>query len=115
MRTARETPGAYGRRYADVSMAFEAVEDEETEDHYVVTLSFRPEGAFAGTPGREQFFIEKEGNLAVRQVLSLPRRAGWRRIPLGLVTIGLLVVVAGAVGGVLAATSGVVGITVHHP
>ena len=106
MRTARETPGAYGRRYTDVSMAFESVEDEETEDHYVVTLSFRPEGAFTGTPGREQFFIEKEGNLAVRQVLSLPGQAGWRRIPVGLVAIGLVVVLAGAIGGVFAATSG---------
>ena len=106
MRTARETPGAYGRRFRNVPMAFEVVEAEETEDHYVVTLSFRPEGAFTGTPGREQLFIEKEGGLAVRQVLSLPGRIGWRRIPVGLVAIGLVVVVAGAVGGVFAATSG---------
>ena len=106
MRTARESPGAYGRRFRSVPMAFEVIEDEETEDHYVVTLAFRPEGAFAGTPGREQFFIEKEGNLAVRQVLSLPGRAGWRRIPVGLVAIGLVVVVAGAVGGVFATTGG---------
>ena len=106
MRTARESPGSYGRRFADVPMAFEAIADEETEDHYVVTLSFRPEGAFAGTPGREQFFIEKEGNVAVRQVLSLPGRVGWRRIPLSLVVVGLVVVVAAAVGGVFAATGG---------
>ena len=34
MRTARDTPGEYGRRLTDVSMAFEVVEEEETEDHY---------------------------------------------------------------------------------
>jgi len=106
MRTARETPGAYGPRFASVPMAFEVVEDEETEDHYIVTLAFRPEGEFTGTPGREQFFIEKEGNLAVRQVLSLPGRVGWRRIPIGLAAVGLVVVVAAAVGGVFAATGG---------
>ena len=106
MRTARESPGAYGRRFSKVPMAFEVAEEEDTEDHYVITLDFRPEGAFTGTPGREQFFIEKEGNLAVRQVLSLPGSAGWRRYRLALVAIGLVVVLAAAVGGVLAATGG---------
>ena len=93
MRTARESPGAYGRRYRNVPMAFEMVEAIETEDYYEVTLSFRPQGTFAGTQGQEQFFIEKEGNVAVRQLLSLPGRTGWRRIPLGLVAIGLVAVV----------------------
>ena len=66
MRTARETPGAYGRRFRNVTMAFEVVETDETEDHYTITISFRPEGEFAGRPGREQFFIEKEGAIALR-------------------------------------------------
>ena len=70
MRTARESPGDYGRRLSGVSMAFEVVEEEDTEDHYVITLSFRPQGRFTGTPGQEQFFIEKEGAIAHRQVLS---------------------------------------------
>ena len=61
MRTALEKPGAYGRRFRRVTMAFEAVTNEETDDYYVVTLSFRPQGIFSGTPGQEQFFIEKEG------------------------------------------------------
>jgi hypothetical protein len=41
MRTARETPREYGRRFRNFPMAFQVVEDEETEDHYVVTLSVR--------------------------------------------------------------------------
>ena len=65
MRTARETPGAYGSSYADVLMAFEVVESEETEDHYIIALSFRPQGQFSGAPGREQFFIEKEGAVLI--------------------------------------------------
>ena len=32
IRAARELPGAYGRRYRTVPMAFEAVEEKETED-----------------------------------------------------------------------------------
>ena len=69
MRTARETPGTYGSAYTDVPMAFDVVESDDTEDHYRITISFRPEGEFAGRPGREQFFIEKEGAIALRQVL----------------------------------------------
>lgn len=99
MRTARETPGAYGSTYADILMAFDVVEAEETEDHYIITLSFRPQGEFDGRAGREQFFIEKEGNVAHRQVLSLPRRRG--RFPLIPVAIVLVVVAAVVVGAML--------------
>ena len=90
MRTAREAPGDYGRRYLDITMAFEVVEDSETEDHYVVTLSFRPQGRFTGTPGQEQFFIEKEGAIAIRQVLSVP--GGGRRFPILPAAVGVLLV-----------------------
>ena len=99
MRTARDTPGEYGRRLTDVSMAFEVVEEEETADHYVVTLSFRPQGAFTGAPGQEQFFIEKEGEVAHRQVLSLPISQRGRRFPMIPVAIGLAAVVIAAVAG----------------
>ena len=52
-------------------MAFDIREESETEDHYVITLSYRPQGDFAGEPGQEQFFIEKEGVVVLRQILSL--------------------------------------------
>ena len=74
MRIARESPGEYGRGYSNVSMAFAVVDATEDEDYYVITLSFRPEGEFSGTPGQEQFFVQKEGTIAHRQVLSLSRR-----------------------------------------
>ena len=61
MRTARETPGDYGRRFRTANMAFEVVEDTETEDHYVVTLSFRPGGEFTGTLGASSSSSPKRG------------------------------------------------------
>ena len=72
MQTARETPGEYGGRFRDSSMAFEIAESSEDEDYYIVTLGVRPQGDFSGTSGQEQFFISKEGEVAHRQVLSLP-------------------------------------------
>ena len=75
MRTAGEAPGAYGRRFSGVPMVFEVVGEEETEGHYNITLSFRPQGSFAGTPGQEQFFIDKDGSVGHRQVLELAKKA----------------------------------------
>ena len=57
MQTARETPGNYGSEYDNVSMVFTVTESGQDEDFYNVTMSFRPEGAFTGTSGPEQFFI----------------------------------------------------------
>ena len=45
MQTARETPGEYGGQYRDVSMAFEVSNGQDTENYYIVTLSFRPHTA----------------------------------------------------------------------
>ena len=99
MQTARDEPGDYGRRFSGNRMVFEVVEQQEGDDYYTITLSFRPQGDFSGTPGQEQFFIEKEGTVAVRQVLSLPRVTGGRRFPvlpvaIGVVIVGVIVAVA---------------------
>jgi hypothetical protein len=53
VRTAVESPGEYGSQYQSVFMAFQAVEDSENEDYYVVTLAVRPQTAFSGRPGQE--------------------------------------------------------------
>ena len=103
MSGAREVPGEYGR-FSRAPMAFEVVEASETEDFYEVTLSFRPQGEFTGTPGQEQFFIGKDGQLEHRQVVSLPqeeRSGSSRRVPL--LTAGILVIaIAGLFGAVIA-------------
>ena len=102
MQTARESPGEYGRRFRGAAMAFEVLDVSDEEDSYAVTLSFRPQGDFAGTPGREQFFIGKEGAVAHRQVLALPRS---RRFPIPvliltvLLTAATLFIVIGALTG----------------
>ena len=93
MRLARKTPGEYGQPFANVRMAFVVAEVEETDDHYVITIFFRPEGGFAGRPGREQFFIEKEGLLALRQVLAFPRSSRRTKFGIGLVAVGVVAVI----------------------
>jgi len=72
VRTAVASPGDYGRGFRRVTMVFDVVEATETDDHYTVILSVRPQGNFDGTPGQEQFVVGKEGTIAVRQVLSTP-------------------------------------------
>ena len=52
MSTARETPGGYGSQYQNVSMAFETVTATEDEDFYNITLSFRPQGDFPESLGK---------------------------------------------------------------
>lgn len=99
MGTARDVPGDYGGAFRDASMAFSVTAAEETEDYYEITLSIRPQGEFSGTPGQEQFFIEKEGTVAHRQVLALPRSR--RRFPIIPAVIGLAVVVAAVVLAVI--------------
>ena len=98
LRTSTETPGDYGPAYRDVTMAFEVVEAQETEDHYIITLSIRPPGDFLGRPGREQFFVEKEGIVRLRQILSPPvQTRKWISFPTVLI-------------GVVAATGILVGV-----
>ena len=99
IRTAAETPGAYGRHYRNTPMVFEVETLEETDDFYEVTLSFMPQGNFVGETGREQFVVAKEGTIALRQVLSLPTQTS--ASPAGTVSKGggspILPVAIGAV------------------
>ena len=106
MQAARDVPGEYGSQYQGVSMAFEVIQANDGEDYYEITLSLRPQGDFSGRTGQEQFFIEKEGAVAYRQVTSLPRVTGGRRFPvlplaISLVIVGVIAAVAVifAVGG----------------
>ena len=103
MQTARDDPGNYGSRFKGVRMVYEVVEQDEGEDYYTITMTFRPEGDFRGTPGREEFVIEKEGTVAYRQVPSLP--SGGRR----LLSMGLIQVVVGVIGVAVAIVGVLVG------
>ena len=72
MRTAAEEPGNYGQGLASSGMVYDVAEQKEGEDYYEITLSFRPEGNFAGTPGREQFSIAKDGGFLAANYWCVP-------------------------------------------
>ena len=97
MRTARDNPGDYGRGFSGVRMVFDVVKQEEGEDYYIITLSVRPEGDFDGRPGEEEFFIEKEGKVAYRQLRSRPRK-GKGGFPKGRAAIGVVILAILVVG-----------------
>ena len=101
MRTASEEPGNYEQGLATAGMVYEVAEQKEGEDYYEITMSFRPEGNFAGTPGREQFFIAKDGRIARRQLLVLPIVSrSFPIVPTVIVVVALVAVVAVAAIGI---------------
>ena len=89
---ARDNTDFYGPRYRNRRLVWEAVSADEGEDFYEVRLSYRPAGRFRGTPGVEQFTIDKTGGVRIRQILDEPVSKGLPRWPLALV--GLAVVAA---------------------
>ena len=101
MRTAAEEPGNYGQGLASSGMVYDVAEQKEGEDYYEITLSFRPEGNFAGTPGREQFSIAKDGGIARRQLLVLPiLRRNFPAVPVAIALVAMVAVAAVAAIGI---------------
>ena len=80
MRLARENPGDYGSDYSGIRMSLEVIESRETDEYYVVTLAYRPLGTFSGNPGREQFYIAKEGTVENRQVVLFPSKTKQKQV-----------------------------------
>ena len=62
-------------------IAFEFISEKDPEDHYVVTLYFRPQGDFEGTPGEEQFFINKKALLESGRNSDIITKSDPRRTP----------------------------------
>ena len=113
MQTAQEVPGTYGEEFKGVRMVYRHVAEEENEDYLSITLSFRPGGSFSGTPGKEQFFIQRDnGSLAGRQVLTLPRikakrRFGWWPLGIAVIALGAVITVGAAfAAGILGSGGG---------
>ena len=99
---ARDNTGFYGPSYARVTLVWEIINQEETEDYYDFRLSFRPAGRFRGEPGVEQLIIDKTGNIQLRQILDEPSDLGGTargrpRLLIG-AAVGLIVVGVVAVG-----------------
>lgn len=69
---ARDNFDFYGPSYDGVTLVWEVIGTEESEDNYDVRLSFRPSGRFRGEPGVEQLIFDKTGALRIRQLLDEP-------------------------------------------
>ena len=57
MQTAMEAAGEYGRPFGNVAMAFEVVGADETEDYYVITLSYHAQGGDRGPKSLTRYQI----------------------------------------------------------
>ena len=56
-----------------MSFVWEVLSQEQTEDYYEIRRSFRPSGRYRGSPGIEQFTINKvNGDVEIRQILDEP-------------------------------------------
>ena len=68
----REHTEFYGRSYAESSLVWEVMSQEDVGDYYEIKLAYRPSGRFRGEPGVEQFTIGKTGTIELRQILDEP-------------------------------------------
>lgn len=75
IRYARANPEIYGEELLDVPLAWELESESESAEFYYVRLHYRPSGTFLGTPGIEEFILDKEGNVEFRQILREPSDA----------------------------------------
>ena len=98
---ARDNREFYGPHYSQMELVWEVVSQEESEDYYDITLSFRPATGFSGKPGVEQLTIDKTGPITLRQILSQPRSDTRRKAILA--GLGLAAVVVAVVGGLAGA------------
>ena len=57
---------------ANQQLVWEVASAQEQEEFYYVELTYQPFGVFSGTPGLEEFIMEKDGAIAFRQVISQP-------------------------------------------
>jgi len=76
MEHARDHRDFYGRRYRRRELVWEVVGEADDEESYQIRLSYRPAGKFQGTPGTEQFVIDKTGQIRLRQLLDGPGISG---------------------------------------
>ena len=74
IRHARENTDIYGPRLSQQTMVWDlSSAEEDDEDYYRIILTFRPAGKFLGTPGLEEFIIDKgSGAIELRQILDEP-------------------------------------------
>ncbi len=72
IRFAQRNTEMYAGEYRDQPLVWEVENATEDSEFFYVTLTHKPFAGFAGTPGREEFIIDKAGRIEFRQVLSDP-------------------------------------------
>jgi hypothetical protein len=72
IRYARDNKDVYVPEYQNALLVWEVETAEEQQEFYYIHLTYRPFGDFGGTPGREEFIVDKTGNIEFRQVLEVP-------------------------------------------
>ena len=74
IRYAQRNLEVYGPVYGNVPLVWEVKSAEEKVDFFYISLSYRPFSNFDGTPGTEDFIMDKTGRIEFRQVLYEPDR-----------------------------------------
>ena len=74
MEHARRNTKFYGWQYLWRRLVWQLDSADEGEEYYEVNLSFHPARRSRGSPGVEQFIIDKVGNIRMRQVLDRTSR-----------------------------------------
>lgn len=69
---AQENREVYGPDYKDLHLVWEVETAGEKGEFYYVYLLYHPFDDSSGTPGREEFIMDKRGNIEFRQVLDGP-------------------------------------------
>ena len=72
VRFAQRNTEMYAREYRDQLLVWEVEKATEDKEFFYVTLTHKPFALFTGTPGREEFILDKTGKIEFRQVLSDP-------------------------------------------
>ncbi len=73
VRFAQRNTEMYSPEYRDQPMVWEVARSSEDQEFYYVVLTHKPFAGFTGTPGQEEFIIDKTGKIEFRQVLSDPQ------------------------------------------
>ena len=95
---ARENREFYGR-HAGSGLVWWFASSDETDDDYVVRLSYSPSREFRGRLGIEQFTIAKSGQMAFRRIVRQPGSVWTSRLLVG--SVGAFAVALAAIGVLL--------------
>ena len=93
---AQENTSFYGPRYADTTLAWEVISQEDADDIHEIRLAYRPAGRFRGKAGVEQITISSGGQIELRQILDEPSpKTG---LPIWAAGVAVVLVVAAGIG-----------------